>query len=230
MSSSILSNLDWGTVPAWLGAGSLLLAFKIFLNDRTKSKRDQIEKVGIWTTVVRAASRVPEHPDLMQLDVRYLVKNASTLPVYLAGLHWRSEVFQRNSSSNYVVHHDHSQSRNLSWPTPIGPDETWTSPGYVRAIWIASLDREEEFPIALNLSVTRALLVDAAGRKWICYPGKSRARPVRWFNFSAKKEIRDDSSRDAWDSDEQRRSAKELIAEFVQGMSSQAKAAREGGQ
>ena len=40
-------DLDWGTVPAWIG-GSFLLAILGIRLDRRRSKRAQVDKVAIW--------------------------------------------------------------------------------------------------------------------------------------------------------------------------------------
>jgi hypothetical protein len=46
-----LDDLDCGNVPAWLGAGSLILACLVFMRDRTSSERAQVDLVGAWATV-----------------------------------------------------------------------------------------------------------------------------------------------------------------------------------
>lgn len=44
-------HLDWGNVPSWLAAGSLLLAFRIFLRDRSNNVRSQVDKLGVWLDI-----------------------------------------------------------------------------------------------------------------------------------------------------------------------------------
>jgi hypothetical protein len=46
-------HLDLGDVPSWIGAGSLLLAFRIFLKDRSRSDRTQVDALGIWGDIER---------------------------------------------------------------------------------------------------------------------------------------------------------------------------------
>jgi hypothetical protein len=43
-----LGDLEWGNVPAWLGAGSLILAFVVFMRDRRNDDRSQVDLVGAW--------------------------------------------------------------------------------------------------------------------------------------------------------------------------------------
>ena len=56
-----LKSLDYGSVPAWIGALSLLLAFRIFVGDRRSADRSQADQVGVWLKLEyeRAA---PEDP------------------------------------------------------------------------------------------------------------------------------------------------------------------------
>jgi hypothetical protein len=45
---ALIKDLDWGSVPAWLGAGSLLLAFVVFLRNRGNAERAQVDLIGAW--------------------------------------------------------------------------------------------------------------------------------------------------------------------------------------
>jgi hypothetical protein len=47
----LVSDLDWGNVPAWLGALSLILAYRVFMRDRYNAQRGQMDKLGAWATV-----------------------------------------------------------------------------------------------------------------------------------------------------------------------------------
>jgi hypothetical protein len=41
-------DVDLGSLPAWLGAFSLLLAYRIFRTDRTNAERAQVDLIGAW--------------------------------------------------------------------------------------------------------------------------------------------------------------------------------------
>jgi hypothetical protein len=73
-------HVDWGNVPAWLGAGSLLLAFTIFIRDRRNSDRLQVDRVGVWFTETYER-RMPgvgeDQGRVEEADIQVHVRNAS---------------------------------------------------------------------------------------------------------------------------------------------------------
>jgi hypothetical protein len=80
-------RLDWGNVPAWAGAVALLLAFRIFLRDRTSADRAQVDKVGVWWEIDRPLAWNHE-PRIEVIRTRLLVRNGSDLPVELTYVAW----------------------------------------------------------------------------------------------------------------------------------------------
>jgi hypothetical protein len=44
-------KLDWGSVSAWLGAISIILAFRIFMRDRANTDRAQVNTTAVWWEV-----------------------------------------------------------------------------------------------------------------------------------------------------------------------------------
>jgi hypothetical protein len=78
-----MPHVDWGNVPAWLGAGSLLLAFTIFIRDRWNSDRSQVDRVGVWFTETYER-RMPgvgeDQGRVEEADIQVHVRNASDLP------------------------------------------------------------------------------------------------------------------------------------------------------
>jgi hypothetical protein len=77
-----LHDLDWGNVPAWLGAGSLILADVVFMCDRTNSDRVQVDLVGAWATVAYERSAPDVSPRVETGLVTGHMRNASELPVH----------------------------------------------------------------------------------------------------------------------------------------------------
>ena len=76
-----MSFPDWGSVPAWLGAGSLLLAYRVFLRDRANAERAQVDRVGVWG-VAGYERRSPTDAARVETgEVRLYVKNATDLPI-----------------------------------------------------------------------------------------------------------------------------------------------------
>jgi len=90
-----LRDLDWGSVPAYAAAASLLLAFRLFLRDRRNAERAQVDLVGVWGMWERTA--LPE--DLADrpydVTVRVFIRNASELPSKSCQSHSR---FRRSGS------------------------------------------------------------------------------------------------------------------------------------
>ncbi|MDX6254228.1 MAG: hypothetical protein QOJ11_562 [Frankiales bacterium] len=62
---------DWGTVPAWFGAGSLLLAWYVIIRDRREKRRAQAVKVSAWLEQEIAEDNI----------VHLVVRNASDEPI-----------------------------------------------------------------------------------------------------------------------------------------------------
>jgi hypothetical protein len=71
---------DLGNVPSWIGAGSLLLAFRIFLRDRSRSDRAQVDAVGIWDEIEREAV-LPGKPRIDDIKVQIHIRNATDVPI-----------------------------------------------------------------------------------------------------------------------------------------------------
>jgi hypothetical protein len=79
---------DWGNVPAWLGAVSLLLAFRIFLRDRGTRQRAQVERVGVWWKIEREVSFPGDSHRVDDAKIRTYVRNASDLPIEASLIAW----------------------------------------------------------------------------------------------------------------------------------------------
>ncbi|MFC4958499.1 hypothetical protein ACFPFX_19630 [Streptomyces mauvecolor] len=166
-----LSGLDWGTVPAWLGAGSLLIAFRVFQKDRSNAERAQIDKLGIWDELVPYLADTGDRHLLAQVHVK--VKNGSDLPLEV--------VYVKRS---IIVKHPDAQ---IGAPTierlPNGgirrgsrlipPDEDWHSSS--DAIYVPTGDRIDEWEVTCVIQSVTA--IDNAGRVWVLKPSSGyRAR------------------------------------------------------
>jgi hypothetical protein len=80
-------KLDWGSVPAWACAVSLLLAYRIFARDRTAADRAQVDTVGVWWEIERPLAML-DAPRVNVVKIRWLARNASDLPVELTNVAW----------------------------------------------------------------------------------------------------------------------------------------------
>lgn len=75
--------VDWGNVPAWLGASSLLVAFSVFVRDRNERERTQVDRVGIWTSA-EWDLKTPWDGDRVETGkINFSVRNSTDLPAEL---------------------------------------------------------------------------------------------------------------------------------------------------
>jgi hypothetical protein len=190
---------DMGNLPSWIGAGSLLLAFRIFLRDRSSSDRAQVDAVGIWGDINREAVS-PGKPRNDDIRVQIHIRNATDLPVEVHSLAF---TFQ----ARWVVP---SFSDELPGP---GPDFREETPGkadtsrFFGPIGIAPQKTWDSQWITVNMTHTApadsaslvftsdgvkcvikyALIVDNAGRRWETRQRQGKpARRVRWHTHSGE--------------------------------------------
>jgi hypothetical protein len=200
-------DIDWGSVPAWLGAGSLLLAYRIFLRDRKNSERAQIDRVANWVSANEAEGKDLTHPFA---NVKWSMRNASDLPVWVVQLAYRLHTIWRIDEELDL---STSKRRGIALPT-LGsrftldptekPQNFYESTGTdVMRFWrelkpplllIPEETQSEEEWVSLNniapdgvqslrpstgvqIEIDWVLLTDNAGRRWEVQPGKGR-RPI----------------------------------------------------
>jgi hypothetical protein len=186
-------SLDWGSVPAWVGALSLLLAFRVFLRDRSNAERAQVDLIGAWGTTQYEIKWPTDSRRVETAIARVFIRNASALPIEVERLSCRIEttwVVPINVAEKRYDHAHGVKSESLFIEkVTVVPDNTWES-----------LDdrfnlRDMAPEGAVQLSpfqgvrcvVTALLVVDNAGRRWELRPGKEgRAKRVRWYRRSRK--------------------------------------------
>jgi hypothetical protein len=86
--SQWFAKVQYGTVPAWFGGASLLLAFHLFLRDRRRDDREQIDKTAVWmsaewdqTLAHRDFNRSVEPTE--EVKLRICEKNSNDAPIHL---------------------------------------------------------------------------------------------------------------------------------------------------
>ena len=116
---------QWGTVPEWVAAGSLLLAFRIFLKDRATADRAQVDLVGIW------ADRPASTADRVWVQMN--VRNGSQQPIFGEALDFEPRSYWRLPDTGLGGSDDRAQLRKGTpeWRLvgDIGhlpPNSTWT--------------------------------------------------------------------------------------------------------
>jgi hypothetical protein len=184
-------DLDWGSVPAWLGAGSLILAFTVFLRDRNNAERAQIDLIGAWTAV-EFERRWPDNPRVVEGTVIAHIRNASQLPVRVVMIAYKVE-------STWMVEDleqpQSSQSGIIAWTmTPgvepqltfhsdvlLAPQETKDLEFTVNVEHMAPERGVQLAPTnGIHSKVEWLLVVDNAGRRWEIHPERGgRATKVR---------------------------------------------------
>jgi hypothetical protein len=175
-----LRGLDWGSVPAWAGALSLFLAFRVFLRDRSNAERAQVDLIGVWATWHRfIPETLAEKP--YDITVRICAKNASELPVQIVRLAYEIE-------TQWI----HKGGMIAGKPTQGFADRIWVPPQepLEKELTVSVADSRPEGALMLavipgqdvDCTIRWLLLVDNAGRKWEVRPGKgSRAKRVKWY-------------------------------------------------
>jgi hypothetical protein len=172
-----MPHVDLGTVPAWLGAGSLLLAFVIFFRDRGNGDRAQVDRVGVWFTEAyerRFPGLAKDEARVEEATVEVHVRNASDLPVEVVQLayevrtSWMVRVQPELPVPVHVVTAGSgcvSQFLN-NFRVPPGETLTMSSP-----VNFAHLAPEGAVQLAAFGGVTDAanwlLVIDNVGRRWV---------------------------------------------------------------
>jgi hypothetical protein len=186
---------DMGNVPSWIGAGSLLLAFRIFLRDRSKSDRAQVETVGIWG-VIRRKDFMPGSPRNDDIEVQIHVRNASDLPVevhrvaFTFDTRWLVPWDDVSRSEVPVRLEQPGKSDVMRFIGEIGipPQETWESPWYPINLTHAAPADDAGLSFlssGVKCVIVYALVLDNAGRRWKARQRQGKpARPIRWYSRS----------------------------------------------
>jgi hypothetical protein len=180
-----LGDLDWGSVPAWLGAGSLLLAFWIFHHDRRNDERAQVDLVGAWGTpeYERRSSDASERVE--QVRAHLFIRNASELPIEVVQLACDLETTWDvpDGELAYRPVAGVQPHRSFIDRVMVPPQDTWDGSYDFN---IAHLAPENAVQLDLIRGVVVVirwlLIIDNAGRKWEVRPSSgTRARRVKWY-------------------------------------------------
>lgn len=193
--------MDWGSVPAWLGAGSLLLAFKIFLRDRTEREQSQVERIGVWATAAYTRKKPWDRDRIEVGRVKVFVKNATDLPVTVAQIafemhtswmvidrsNWNpgpGEQFNTDAPGVWTIKPGTSTQLSFKDRLVIPPEDTVSWEDEVNFGHMAPEDAmQPAMWHGLELRVKWMLVVDNAGRRWEVRPTQRRSiRRVRWLH------------------------------------------------
>jgi hypothetical protein len=197
---SVYERLKFGTVPGWLAAGSLWLAFKVFRRDRENTERAQVDLMGAWGAAwyVPAAENQENPLTPQDAGVKVWIRNASELPIEVAQLAYEVHTTWMVPETKGVPQHDcgcepfgvskpvsgRKPLRKFVPPFRVPPQETVTHESRDNVDHTVPTPDAQRDPInSPKCVINWLLLIDNAGRKWEVMPGKGgRAKRVgrRW--------------------------------------------------
>lgn len=186
---------DLGNVPSWIGAGSLLLAFRIFLRDRSRSDRAHVDKVGIWGDIERGVV-LPGGPRNDDVKVQIHIRNATELPIevhqvaFTFHTRWGIPVGDAPEPIVRVRQYVPGKADVMRFMGPVGiaPQTTWEGQWTpVNLTHTAPADDAELyfFSDGVKCVITYALITDNAGRRWEARQRQGKpAKRIRWYSRS----------------------------------------------
>jgi hypothetical protein len=191
---SVVRDLDWGSVPAWFGAISLVLAFVIFARDRAKSERSQVDLIGVWGEPTWDMPEMTRNPAkrVQGGTIQLFARNASQLPVEIAyiafELHtaWMVPVERPDDLQVWEGKPGTEPGKAFIGPVRIAPDKTWE--GQPQEFDLAHTAPHPEAQLwmlvgGITCRIRFVLVLDNAGRRWETRPGAGRrARRIRWYS------------------------------------------------
>jgi hypothetical protein len=185
---------DWGSVPSWLGAGSLLIAFRVFWRDRTNADRAEIDRVGVWFSVMYKREP-PGSPIVEEADITMHVKNAGDLPLQIVQIAWQVQsrwLVPVEDGDPYVIAHsvddgiDQTLYFNDDFQLP--PSETINIQTRVNVRHHAPPKAAQlAFVGGIKCEAVWLLAIDNTGRRWEVNPGQ-RGRAKRITRYHRRKE------------------------------------------
>jgi hypothetical protein len=188
LASLPMFHVDWGNVPAWLTAGSLSLAFWIFIRDRRNTDRAQVDRVGVWFTETyewRMPGVGEDQTRVEEADIQVHVRNASDLPVdvvqlaYEVRTSWMVPVEPQIPVPAHVETAGEGSVQQLLNDFRVPPGETLDLPSRVNVAHLAPDGAVQLSPIhGVTAAASWLLLIDNVGRRWVVRPRAGRAK--RW--------------------------------------------------
>jgi len=117
-------DVDLGSLPAWLGAFSLLLAYRIFRNDRTNAERAQVDLIGAWAEPASTWREISAY----EVRTQPYIRNSSELPVevkmlaYEIHTTWLVGDVHIETAGSPVV-------KQFLYDVSVPPQQTWDNAG-----------------------------------------------------------------------------------------------------
>jgi hypothetical protein len=194
LASLAMPHVDWGNVPSWLGAGSLLLAFGIFIRDRWNTDRAQVDRVGVWFTETyerRWPGLGQDQARVEEATIEVHVRNASDLPVNVVRLayevraSWMVPTEPQSLVPVHVITAGDGCVQQFLDDFRVPPGETLNMPSPVNVAHLAPAGAVQLSPIrGITAAASWLLVIDNVGRRWAVRPRTGRAVRRRWYRRS----------------------------------------------
>ncbi|MEV6908093.1 hypothetical protein [Amycolatopsis sp. NPDC051071] len=168
-------HLDWGNVPSWASAGSLAVAAAVFVRDRRRHQRRQIDEVMAWGDIVDVRpilldddTKLPPK-DLVLTAPRF--KNSSKLPVrdvivnYTILTHWRDAQTRRSYFARFT---------RVAWHIDIVEPDKTAQPKLPKVQIAPPPNGRAMASRYVQMSITHVYVRDSAGKIWVCRPNSGR--------------------------------------------------------
>jgi hypothetical protein len=188
-----MSFPDWGSVPAWLGAGSLLLAYRVFIRDRVNADRAQVDRVGVWGKTTHERKAPGDKARVDTGEVRLFARNATDLPIEVRQVAYEIHTNWLVPDLDQCTDPDHPDVWLVEAGTRpekcfverirVPPQETWEQSFPISFAHLApERASQPEWFHGVVCEISWILVVDNAGRRWELRPARGqRARRIRRY-------------------------------------------------
>lgn len=186
-----IDKLQYGTVPEWFGGLSLVLAIFLFLRDRRRDDREQIDKVGVWPTATYELQTLDDEAHrIEEIEFTLHARNANDVPIYVALVSIDIQtswcVVKGRTLRSFTTKSGKVPSRAFNGPFTLPPNGSLpehNTPFHVGRQAPEGASRLDTHNGA-TATVRWFLATDNAGRRWEVRPGRGRrAKRIRWYSW-----------------------------------------------
>ncbi|MFF8645868.1 hypothetical protein [Streptomyces sp. NPDC015345] len=202
------AQFDMGTVPAWFGGASLVLALLIFGRDRTANDRKYVDLVAVWWEIEYERRMPNDSTRIEDVTVTLFLKNAGNLPVEVTAVEYTLtpswlvrdlHQWPKRADGSFMEPNDpgftgvwtvstaQSSGRNFIQDIRIPPDKIITCGPYPMNIAHLVPDHADQLsPInGVKCKIEHMEVIDNTGRKWEVRPGAAR-RPIHLHRYRTR--------------------------------------------
>lgn len=197
MQIAFLKDLDMGTVPAWFGGASLILALIIFMRDHSSMERKDVDSVAVWWNIDYTRREPTDPAKAADANIKIHLRNVGNLPVEIRAMDYRiSSLWLVRDLAKWPKREDGSMIEpgdldfsEGAWKSAPGgaieghlgriripPSDTVVSgPHHVNLRETAPRHADQLFQDdGVRCEIKRIGIIDNAGRKWEVRPGSGK--------------------------------------------------------